>query len=633
MQHGNRERPVRDLGLSVAALGVVFGDIGTSPLYAFETAIAISGMAPDQAAIGVASLVLWALFLVVSVKYVLLVMGADYRGEGGIFALLALLREAARRSGARRLSVAAAMLFGAALLFGDGAITPAISVLSAVEGLESIEPDLRDFVLPITVVILASLFWVQRFGTGALGAKFGWIMLTWFLTLAGIGLYHLLKAPQVLLAVNPWSAIELFLKSPGSALPIVGAVVLAVTGAEALYADMGHFGRRPISRAWGYIVFPCLALNYLGQTAFILVNVQGPVDPNLFFLMAPHGLPRILLVCLATAATIIASQALISGVFSLSAQAIDLKYLPRLEVRHTSPTEPGQVFMPSVSLLLATTTLLLVFIFRTSEALAAAYGLAVTGAMAITSFAYCLVMRRSWGRPLWLSVVVLIALLALDLPLFIACMTKFFDGGFVPILIACAVGFVMFSWRRGYLAAAEIVGQDVPTLPEFSKQLEAGEFHRVPSTSVTVLREENEMYAVAANLEHYRRNKAFAERLVVLYLVANWRHAVAEAHAVRVQEYPGNVWTVLAKHGYMREPDVPRVMRLAERASKGRFVFDPENTMYVIPHKVIYEHSGSKLGPLQRKVFAFLSKVVLPSPEYLNIPADRLVIANWVLRL
>jgi len=633
VQEKSRHHWGAGLGLSVSALGVVFGDIGTSPLYAYETAVAVSGLAPAEAAIGVASLVLWALFLVVSLKYVMLVMGADYRGEGGIFALLALLREAAQRDGKRRLWVAGGMLLGAALLFGDGAITPAISVLSAVEGLETIEPGLADFVLPITVVILGTLFYVQRFGTGALGSKFGIIMLVWFLTLGGMGLVHFLHAPHVLLALSPMAAVELFLASPAASLPIIGAVVLSVTGAEALYADMGHFGRRPISQAWGYIVFPCLALNYLGQAAYVVAHAQDKVDPNLFFLMAPEGLPRILLVLLATAATIIASQALISGVFSLSAQAIDLKYLPRLEVRHTSPTEPGQVFMPSVSLLLAVTTLLLVFIFRTSEALAAAYGLAVTGAMAITSTAYCMVMRRNWGRPMWVVTLTLAALLLLDLPLFIACMTKFFEGGFVPVLIACAVAFVMFSWRRGYLLAADIIANEVPSLEQFSERIVTGEFNRVEGTSVLVLREENEMYAVAAYLEHYRRNRVLPNRMVILYLVANWRHATAEAHGIRVHKYPGNVWTVLAKHGYMRDPDVLRVLEKAVDASKGKLRFVPEETTYIVPHKVIYEHSGSKLGPLQRKIFAFLSRVVLPSPEDLNIPPDRLVIANWVLRL
>lgn len=617
----------------VAALGIVFGDIGTSPLYSLETAVAVSGLPPATVAVGVASLVIWVLLLVVTLKYVQLVMRADYHGEGGIFALLALLRETLRKRGRTRIPLAGLLIFGAALLFGDGAITPAISVLSAVEGIGAVEPRLEPAVMPITVVILGTLFALQSFGTGALGSRFGLVMLVWFISIAALGMGQIVHAPAVLQAFNPFHAIELFLRAPAVALPILGAVVLAVTGAEALYADMGHFGKRAIVRAWHFIVLPCLVLNYLGQAAYLLRTGAPQVDPNLFFLLAPEGAPRMLLLGLATAATIIASQALISGVFSLAAQAIDLKYLPRLEVRHTSPTEPGQVYMPAVSLLLGATTLMLVFIFKNSQALAAAYGLAVTGAMAITSLAFCMVMRISWERPFWQTGLVLAGLFCLDLPLFAACLTKFFEGGFVPVVIALAVGVIMFSWRKGFLNSYERIAKDAPSMEGLSQWMSSPDVRRVPGCSVSVWRDENEVFPIAATLERYRRTFVLPERMILLFLVADWRHATAEAHSVQVREYAGGLWVVRARHGYMRDPNVPRVMERAQEFSKGRLAYDPEHTIFFLPHVLALEHSGTKMTPLGRSIFAFLAKVVLPAADYLHIPAERLVIFNWVLRL
>jgi KUP system potassium uptake protein len=429
--------PNHHCSLVVSALGVVFGDIGTSPLYAFQTALNASPETGPEASLGVASLIVWSLLAIVTGKYVLLVMRADYKGEGGILALLALLENKSAPSHRLRLPFFILLLmFGAALLYGDGAITPAISVLSAVEGLEGFAPGLTAFVLPITLVILLILFAVQRFGTGPLGAFFGGIMLFWFVTLGISGLVHILQAPEVLAALDPRHALGAVVHGGLQSAFLLGAVVLAVTGVEALYADMGHFGRLTISRAWHCIVLPSLILNYLGLAAIAIRHPDASRQGNLFFHMVPQGAATLLLVLLATVATIIASQALISGVFSLTAQARNLGLLPRFLVCHTSSAQRGQVYLPVINWFLAAACLLLVIFFRSSGNLAAAYGLAVTATMLITSIAFGAVVVRIWRHPPWVGGCVTAILLSVELPFFLSSLVKFAEGGWFPIAIA-----------------------------------------------------------------------------------------------------------------------------------------------------------------------------------------------------
>jgi len=613
------------------ALGVVFGDIGTSPLYAFETALAASN-GISGAAVGVASLIVWTLFLVVTLKYCVLVMRAGYHGEGGVFALMALLKDSGWLTGKGRW-LAVFLVVGAALLFGDGAITPAVSVLSAVEGMEAVNPGLAPFAMPAAAAILTLLFLVQSLGTGRLGAVFGPVMLLWFLMLGGIGAAQIVQAPVVLTAINPLHGLSLLAEGGWSAVAIVGAVVLAVTGAEALFADMGHFGRPAIFRAWKFIAFPALALNYLGQAAYVLRAPTSASDPNLFFLLVPEGPLRAAAVVLATGATVIASQALISGVFSLSSQAIDLGYLPRFFVRHTSDRSPGQIYIPLVNVLLGISCLMLVVGFRSSAALANAYGIAVTGAMIVTSVAFGAVVLQVWRWPRWKAVLLLAALLAVDLPLFLASLSKLLDGALVPVLLAAGVAVVMLTWRRGRDLVHSSMKFGAVGLDELAGRLQAGEFARIDSTQVFIVRKPIVDNAIACILEQNRRIKVVGNRLVILLLNPSWANAHSDSLDLELKEYPGGLWVLNAEHGFMVEPNVPRIMRSAASQSNGRFVFHTEETFFVVAHELVLSSPKRMMPPWQRHLFAFMSRNVLPGPDYLGIPPERLLVYNWMLRV
>ena len=625
-------RPRREWALLLLALGVVFGDIGTSPLYAFETAVGAAG-GSVRASYGAASLILWTLFLVVMVKYGLLVMRAGYQGEGGVFALLAILRESGWLAAGPGKWMAGLLVFGAALLFGDGAITPAISVLSAVEGIEAVNPVMQALILPLAACILAVLFACQRFGTGRLGSVFGPVMLLWFVSLGLLGLGQILHAPEVLGALSPHHGLLLLAEDPLRAMSVMGAVVLAVTGAEALYADMGHFGRPAIFRAWRALVFPALALNYLGQAAHVVRFPESASDPNLFYLLVPEGMPRIGMILLATSATIIASQALISGIFSLCNQAIDLGYLPRLFVRHTSRTERGQIYVPTVNVLLGGICLLLVFIFRSSSALAGAYGIAVTGAMIVTSIGFASVAAIGWKLPRWQVGLLLAGLLAIDLPLFLACLGKLFDGGLVPVVLAAGVAAVMFTWRRGRDHVHRAMRFGAVSIDELGKRLSSGEMRRTPMMQVFPVRKPVVDDAVAGILEQYRRVQVVGEEIVILLLNPSWADANRRLADLTVREYPGGLWLVTATHGFMVEPNAPDILDEACRRSGGRLHVRPGATNYVVAHEMFIEGLNRLMPAWQRQVFAFLSRNVLPGPHYLGIPADRLLIFNWMLRV
>jgi KUP system potassium uptake protein len=614
--------------MAVLALGVVFGDIGTSPLYAYQLAVSIAGA---QAALGVASLIIWTLFLVVGVKYVMLVMRADYHGEGGIFALMARIFGGRPPRGASRGWMACLLVFGAALLFGDGAITPAVSVLSAVEGLASLNPEWGRYSLPLAVVILGGFFYAQRFGTSRLGGVFGPVMLLWFLVLAAMGLVQISACPEVLQALNPLHGARLLATGGWGAWALVGAVVLAVTGAEALYADLGHFGRGPIVSGWRLVVFPSLILNYLGQAAMVMKTPANAAETNLFFLMMPEGHLRAALVVLATAATIIASQALISGVFSLASQAMDLGYMPRFYVRHTSAETRGQIYIPMLNSLFGIACILLVLGFRTADALAGAYGIAVTGAMAVTTVAFFVVMWGEAGRARGWAVVVLIGLLCLDLPLLGACLTKIADGGMVPLALAWAVATVMLTWRKGRdLVHGHLLKS--PLAPqELAAKMEDEKIRRVPGTQVFVMRQIDPEFAVARILEQHRRTQVLPENVVILLLDTGWGNPFAEAENITIKKHPAGLWEASARHGYMNEPDVPLILqKCAGQAGEGRW---KSPVFHIFAQELIVRCSKKQMKRWEKTLFGFLSRNVLPGPDYLNIPPDSLIVYNWLLRL
>jgi KUP system potassium uptake protein len=618
--------------LVVPALGVVFGDIGTSPLYAFQAALNASPETVQEAALDAASLILWSLLAIVTCKYVLLVMSADYKGEGGIFALLALL--GGKDPPSRRLRLPFFMLllmFGAALIYGDGCITPAISVLSAVEGLKDFAPQLTAFVLPITLVILLLLFAVQRLGTGPLGAFFGGIMLFWFVTLGVGGLVHILQAPEVFAALDPRRALGAIVHGGPRTAFLLAGVVLAVTGVEALYADMGHFGRHAVSRAWHCIVLPSLILNYLGLAAIAIRHPGTAREGTLFFQMVPQGIATLLLVVLATLATIIASQALISGVFSLTAQARDLGLLPRFLVQHTSKDQRGQVYLPVINWHLAVACLLLVIAFRSSANLAAAYGLAVTGTMVITSIAFGLVVVRVWRRPPWVGWSVTAVLLCLELPFFLSCLVKFAEGGWFPIAIACILMAVMLTWHKGRaLIRAQMLSNPCST-KALEAELSSGRIPRVPGTCVIITSNPDPCYAIARCFEWMRRSGCLREKVILLSLVGTAESHMNMEERLEVNRLGPFLWHIISYHGYMQVSDAPKI--LMEASKRMGCAIEDNDTFFVLPREMIVEYAGTEMPVWQRKLFGALSRNMSYAPDYFFIPCTQIVGFNWMLKV
>jgi KUP system potassium uptake protein len=600
-------------GLVISALGVVFGDIGTSPLYAFQAALNASPDTSPEASLGVASLIIWSLLAIVTGKYVLLVMRADYKGEGGIFALLALL--AGKEPPSRRLRLPFFMLllmFGAALLYGDGCITPAISVLSAVEGLGRFAPQLTASVVPITLVILLVLFAVQRFGTGPLGALFGGIMLFWFVTLGVGGLVQILQAPEVLVALNPMHALGAVAHEGLRSAFLLGGVVLAVTGVEALYADMGHFGHQAISRAWHCIVLPCLILNYLGLAA-IAIRHPGASREGIFFQIVPQGIPTLVLVLLATLATVIASQALISGVFSLTAQARDLGLLPRFLVCHTSSAQRGQVYLPVIN-----------------WHLAAAYGLAVTATMVITSIAFGLVVVRVWRHPPWVGACVTGILLCLELPFFLSSLLKFANGGWFPIAIASALMALMLTWHKGRALIRTQMLSTQCSKQALEEELSSSRVPRVPGTCVIVTSNPDPRYAIARCFEWMRRSGCLREKVVLLSLVGTAESHVTLEERLEVTSLACSLWHVIAYHGYMQTSNAPKI--LMEASKRMGCAVETNDTFFVLPREMIVEYVGTEMPIWQRKLFGALSRNMSYAPDYFFIPCAQIVSFNWMLK-
>jgi KUP system potassium uptake protein len=600
--------------LAVTALGVVFGDIGTSPLYALRECLRPGHGLPvtPAAVLGVLSLLVWSLVLIVSVKYIVFVMRADNSGEGGILALLALIPPRVRGP-----AVVALGLFGAALLYGDGVITPAISVLAAVEGLEVAAPALAPWVVPIAAVLLLLLFAVQKRGTAGVGKVFGPVMLVWFVTIALLGAAEVVRSPGVLNALNPWYGVRLLVEHRGAAFLVLGAVVLAVTGVEALYADMGHFGRRPIRLAWFGLVFPALLLNYLGQAALVLRQPDAVQNP--FYLLAPRPLLYPLL-GLATLATIIASQALISGAFSLTRQAVRLGYFPRVTIVHTSWTEAGQVYLPEINAALMVGCLLLALDFRSSSALAAAYGIAVTGTMAVTSALFYMVARHRWHWPVWRAGGLTALFLAVDLAFLAANLPKIGAGGWVPLAIGAAVYVLLSTWKRGAeLMRALLIRASVPFAP-FLDQLKRVPPPRVPGTAVFLSATTEGVPPVL--LHHLEHNKALHENVIILTIVTADEPAVPDAKRIRSEPLAPRFHRVRARYGFMEKPDVPDVIDRCCGLGIGSSL---EDTSYYVGRTRLLPDGPAPMAKWRKLLFGFMARNARSATEYFSVPPDRVV--------
>jgi KUP system potassium uptake protein len=601
----------------VSALGVVFGDIGTSPLYALRECFAGTHAIPvsSENVLGVLSLIVWSLIVTVSVKYVLFVMRADNGGEGGILALVALVRG---KGGERRHRWLIAIgLFGAALLYGDGMITPAISVLSAVEGLSVATHVVEPFIVPITVGILIALFFVQHRGTSGIGRIFGPIMAVWFVTIAGLGLPPIIHHPHVLMAMNPWHAYEFFDLHRFGAFLTLGAVFLSITGAEALYADMGHFGRGPIQITWFSLVLPTLLVNYFGQGALLLASPDTRVNP--FFHLAPSwGLYP--LVALSTMATVIASQAIISGAFSMTLQAVQLGYSPRFDIQHTSAHEKGQVYIPEINWLLMAATVGLVLGFRSSTHLAAAYGIAVTMTMVITTMLAYVVARERWGWSVWRAGGIIAAFLAIDLVFFGANLLKIHHGGWFPLLVAGLIYAVMSTWKRGReLVVERLHAAEVP-LEAFFREFAADPPVRVPGTAVFMTaRAEG---APPILVHHLKHNKALHAQVVLLTVSILNTPTVGEEEPIEVRPVANGFFRVLARFGFMEPPDVPAAL---ERAREKGLDWHDEDTTFYLAHLTLLASDRLGMSVWRDKLFIFLSRNARRATNFFQIPADRVV--------
>ena len=612
------EDRTRRQSLTLAALGVVYGDIGTSPLYTMRQALNLYGEVNETAVLGILSMIAWALTIVVTVKYVLVIMRADNHGEGGLLALTALALRSAKRDSTLYRCIVFAGLAGAALFYGDGVITPAISVLSAVEGLNLATPVFQPFILPITLGLLVGLFAMQRHGTGRVGGLFGPVIVVWFIVLAGLGAAQIVQNPAVLWALSPRYAIEVFLHSPTLGFIVLGAVFLAVTGAEALYADMGHFGRPPIKRAWLYFVFPALLLNYFGQGALVLADPATVENP--FFHLAPSW-ALIPLVVLSAAATIIASQAVISGAYSLTRQAIQLGYLPRLDIRHTSAHEQGQVYVPRINFLLLIAVVLLVLVFRTSDNLGAAYGIAVTGMMVITTGLAFFYMRGVLGWSLWLAIPVFGFFLVIDVVFFAANLLKIAEGGWFPIALTGLGVLIMSTWRRGRSAMTTLREGGALPLEMFLNSVRPDHPHRSAGTAIYLTsRADLTPSAMLHSIKHY---KSLHERVVLMTMNTEDEPRVGDDRRVTVQEYDKGFWAVHVRWGFMEQPSVSQALKLCRH--KG-LRFELMDTSFFVGRDRLRAANRSIIGARWRqRLFIFIANNSLNATEFFGIPANRAI--------
>jgi KUP system potassium uptake protein len=600
--------------LSVAALGVVFGDIGTSPLYALKAVLDVTRDNPPTEILGALSLIVWTLIIITSVKYITLAMRVDNDGEGGILALMALLGMKQVRQGI----VVFIGLFGAALVYGDGAITPAISVLSALEGLNIVTPDLHSYVLPAAVVILILLFAVQRWGTARIGQVMGPFMLLWFAIIGLLGLWGIIQHPAVLWGLNPAVGLRYLWEGGASALFVLGGVFLCVTGAEALYADMGHFGRVPIRLAWSCLVFPALLLNYAGQAAIVLAG--APTEGSIFFRLCP--VPLLLpLVLLATVATVIASQAVITGAFSMTRQAIQLGLLPRLRVIQTSAAAYGQIYLPRVNWLLMVATLGLAIGFRHSSGLAAAYGIAVSATMLATTVLLSIAMREIWGWPLPAVIATGLGFATIDGGFLSANLTKLVEGGWVPLLLGGLIFSVMLIWQKGTAAVLELADDMQLPVGELVAQLARGDVRRVPGTGVFVARLTRDIPPIV--FWYLRHIRSLHDSIVILNVVTALVPYVAAKDRMEVREIAPRVWRAQARFGFMEQPDLSELLRHAQADG---YPVDPGNATYFIGHETIVpREDGEGLSRLVRSPFWFLLRNSSDASDYFRLPRDMVV--------
>ena len=602
--------------LALGSIGVVFGDIGTSPLYALQTALGQfkqSGLTPAEV-IGVVSLIIWALLIIVTGKYVLFLMQADNKGEGGILSLMAL----AQRALGQRTTIAFLLgVAGASLFSGDAIITPAISVLSALEGLKQVNADLAPYVLPATIVILVLLFTAQSRGTAGVAAFFGPIMVVFFVVNAALGLFHISTEWGILRALSPIPGLA-FIQAHGAiGFIVLGSVFLAVTGAEALYADMGHFGRKPIQSAWLFLILPALVCNYLGQGALILNDPKAVENP--FYLMAPSwGLVPLIL--LSTVATVIASQAVITGAYSLASQAIQLGLLPRLEIVHTSHTQEGQIFIPRVNGILLFGVLALVLLFRSSDALANAYGIAVSGTMVATTALAFFVVWKLWRWPLWAALALVCGFLSIDIGFFIANLYKVLDGGWVPLMLGGSMFILMWTWSRGSAILNVKTHRDSIPMPDLIKMLEKSKPVRVRGTAVFLT---NDPTSAPSSLMHnLKHNKVLHERVVLLNVRNETTPRVADANRFEIVTLSPDFTLVTLHFGYMEQPHIPRALAAMRKAG---LKFDIMTTSFFLGRRTLKTAPRSGMPLWQDRLFIAMTKQAASAPDFFNLPSDRVV--------
>jgi KUP system potassium uptake protein len=619
---GDGKSPANDrrnmYGLMLGAMGVVFGDIGTSPLYALKaTVLATEGDIPNHIAVmGSLSMIFWALILVVTVKYVLIIMRADNNGEGGTLALAALAHRSPGMTRRIKATIGIGAIVGLALFFGDGMLTPAVTVLSAVEGLKVESRAFDHLVLPLALAILIGLFVLQNRGTHRIGRLFGPVMLLWFVVLAGFGLASLIQTPSILWAINPLYTLEMFLDAPWVAFVSLGAVVLAVTGCEALYADMGHFGRKPIQYAWLFICLPALMLNYFGQGAALL---RHPEQAEIaFFSVIPHW-AHIPMVILATLAAIIASQAVITGVFSMTQQAVQLGQLPRMEIRHTSATDYGQIYVPRMNTLLGIGVVLIVLIFKSSDALTAAYGIAVTGVMVIDTFNAGIVARKQWAWPLLLTAFLFGAMGISDFIFFVSNSLKIPEGGWLPLIIAAAVFLGMDTWRRGRRVHLEKVRSESLPLSLF---LERADKSTVRVAGLGVFLSSRTDIVPGALLHNLKHNKVLHERVVIVNVTVEDTPLVAAEHRLDVEKLGKGFYTVRVHHGFFETPDVPQALREARRFG---LALDVDTATFFIGRETLLPAEKSELGTLRNRLYRTMASNALSPARFYHLPPNRVV--------
>jgi len=603
--------------LMLGSIGVVYGDIGTSPLYALRESV-LAAVGPDRpasqmAVFGILSLIIWALLIVVTAKYVLILLRADNNGEGGTLALMALARRVISHGG----TIVLLGIISGALFYGDAIITPALSVLSAVEGLKVVAPPLEAYVVPLTVVILFALFAVQSRGTAKVAALFGPITLVWFIAIAAAGLWHIAGNPSVLLAFNPLYGVEFLLSHGYIAFVTLGAVFLVVTGAEALYADLGHFGRGPIRFAWLVVVLPALVINYLGQGALVLANPKAIENP--FFLLYPDW-AQLPMVFLATAATVIASQAVITGAYSLTQQAIQLGLLPRLEIRHTSESTFGQIYIPRVNVLLLLGVLLLVALFRSSGALASAYGIAVTGTMVVTAMMAIVVISRVWNWGLVAAVALMAPFLFIDFTFLSANLLKIVEGGWMPLALGALVMLVMYTWRRGTRLLIEKTRKSEVPLAGLVQSLEKKSPHRVPGTAVFLTSDPSfTPTALMHSLKHY---KVLHEHNVILTIETAPAPHVDDSERVRIEPLGATFLRVVLRFGFMDNPNVPRALAVARKLG---WQFDIMSTSFFLSRRALKPAAKSGMPRWQDRLFIGLARSANDATDYFQIPTGRVV--------